>query len=101
MKIQLKDPTVNLDGLAAPMLLALMAACREYQAQGLESVVITSARDGKHMNASLHYCGNAVDLRIWGLRSPERARANLSRRLGKKYDVILKPTHLHIEFDPR
>ena len=100
MKLQLKDNSVNLDGLRMPMLLALQRAGRIYQAQGMESLVVTSARDGEHMAGSLHYCGCAVDLRIWGLPDPVSAADRLRRELPTAFDVWLESTHLHVEFDP-
>lgn len=101
MKINLLDDTVNLDGLQLPMLIALWWAGKEYRAQGMESMTITSARDGKHMKGSLHYCGCAVDLRIWGLPDAKGLANRLRRNLSQEFDVILEDTHLHVEFDPK
>jgi hypothetical protein len=101
MKIRLKDESVNLDGLGLPMVIAIWWAAREYQAAGMETLTITSARDGKHSPGSLHECGLAVDLRIWGLPDPKALADRLRRQLDKEFDVVLEPTHLHIEFDPK
>jgi hypothetical protein len=69
-------------------------------------MVVTSMRDGKHMEGSLHASGHAVDLRTHDL-SPEAAR-EWARRVAKfldeqGFDVVLEisPPHLHIEFDPK
>lgn len=101
MKMHLADNSVNLDGLNLPMLIALWWAGRVYQKQGMETITVTSARDGQHMKGSLHYCGCAVDLRIWGLPDPQAAESELKRQLDKEFDVVLEQTHLHIEFDPK
>ena len=66
-------------------------------------VAVTSCTDGKHSRASLHYTGNAVDLRIWNI--PENRRkelvAKLSLALGAEYDVVLEKDHIHIEYQPK
>jgi len=63
---------------------------------------IYSILDGRHHAGSRHYVGLAFDLRIWSI--PESSlvafKAELQRRLGIHYDVILEPTHIHVEFDP-
>lgn len=101
MKIQLLDNSVNLDGLQLPMVLAIWWVAQVYRKQGMESLTITSARDGEHMKGSLHYCGAAVDFRIWGLPDPKAAADELKRQLDKEFDVVLESTHLHVEFDPK
>lgn len=101
MKIRLSDNSVNLDGLGLPLILAIWWAAREYQDAGMETLTITSARDGKHMQGSLHYCGLAIDLRIWGLPDPNAVADRIRRQLDREFDVILESDHLHIEFDPK
>jgi hypothetical protein len=65
--------------------------------------VITSLTDGKHSTNSLHYQGDAVDLRIRNL--PKEARLPLSDKLrfalGENYDVVLESDHIHVEYDPK
>lgn len=63
---------------------------------------ITSARDGKHSQQSLHYAGRAIDLRTRDLTQQQRwaLQRALADALGEDYDVILEETHLHVELDP-
>lgn len=101
MKIQLKDESVNLDGLQLPMVLALWWTAHEYRRQGMDSITVTSARDGKHVAGSLHPVGLALDFRIWNLPDPAGLADRLRRQLDREYDVILEADHLHVEFDPK
>lgn len=64
---------------------------------------ITSAEDGTHMTGSRHYTGDALDFR----RHESDARGltdiiaeELTYYLGDAYDVVVEPTHLHVEYDP-
>ena len=64
--------------------------------------IITSALDGKHSTNSLHYSGNAIDLRTRDL--PILLKHHywqlLRDRLGDDFDVVKEATHVHVEFDP-
>ncbi len=66
---------------------------------------ITSGTEGTHMDGSRHYTGQAVDMRTSAAginQSTAQQIANdLSDRLGKDYDVVVEPTHIHIEYDPK
>ncbi len=65
---------------------------------------MTSGAGGKHSVGSLHYVGHAAD---YGLRDiPEPAIRELLQRdiktaLGPDFDVVLEPTHIHVEFQPK
>ena len=70
------------------------------------TVWITSANDSKHMATSLHYKNRAFDVRIWNIAGNTKAEAalwvtRLKATLGKDYDIILEPDHIHIEYDPK
>lgn len=66
------------------------------------SPVITSGTDGRHRADSLHYSGNALDLRIRHIPPEDRVAltASLASSLGEEFDVILEADHIHVEFDP-
>jgi hypothetical protein len=65
--------------------------------------MITACRDGKHMDGSKHYIGDAVDVRLasrWVTSSNvditvlNEARA----ALGDQFDLVLEESHYHLEF---
>lgn len=99
---------VDIEGLKPEIVLALMLVQPIFLERGLP-MVITSIRDGKHMEGSLHYKGLAVDLRskhIPTLKEKEDVLHNIKKVLGEQFDVLLEnidkaQEHYHIEFDPR
>ncbi len=95
---------VDLSGLRNEMMFALHVATDAFAAFGYETV-LTSARDGKHGQGSLHYVGLAVDLRTTKAgvdrESARRLRRIIATRLGAQYDVIAEELHIHIEFQPK
>lgn len=64
-----------------------------------EELVITSTYEGAHSEGSLHYCDEAVDIRRNGRK--RIAFAGIQEYLGNDYDVVLRPDHIHIEYDPK
>ena len=69
--------------------------------------VITSGNegtdgDGVHGTGSLHYSGDAVDLRTNNLTQDQvdSIVSDLSTALGNDYDVIDEGDHIHLEYDP-
>lgn len=70
-------------------------------------MLITSGRDGKHMQDSLHYLDRALDFRIKHLSPADKIalKEAVAQRLGPEYDVLLEDReqpneHLHVEYDP-
>lgn len=65
--------------------------------------IVTSARDGKHSELSLHYVGKAIDLRTRDIEKATQLAITVQIRqaLGNAYDVVLEEDHLHIEYDFR
>ena len=64
--------------------------------------VITSAMDGVHSVGSLHYSGQAIDLRLPNDRSKCGAiKLDLANRLGDDFDVVLEADHLHLELQAK
>lgn len=95
-------PGVKIDGIKPELLLAIIVAEEVYRL-ARRSLVITSVKDGKHMKGSLHYSGSALDLRIYpeGRVPPGQMAKEIQNRLGKDFDVILEPDHIHIEYQPK
>jgi hypothetical protein len=64
---------------------------------------ITSGTDGKHMADSLHYSGNAIDLRCRDINPGMMPAylAALKERLGPEFDIVLEEDHVHVEYDPK
>lgn len=93
--------SVKLLGVRPEILIALMVserACAKYNVD----CVLTSAVDGKHSRGSLHYKGIAIDIRTRDLveRDKQGLAQLIAESLGPSYDVVLEPTHIHIEYDP-
>ena len=101
MSISLK-PGVVLHGLATPVIVAMIVADQVYSEHG-HNLTLTSALDGKHSSQSLHYVGQAIDLRTRDVPEDLRKtlRKKIAQRLGSDFDVILEKTHIHIEYQPR
>ena len=68
--------------------------------------VVTSCNDSVHKDDSLHYEGNAIDVRTKNYTGDKTALRNeIAFALGDEFDVILESLgeaneHLHIEYDP-
>ena len=91
---------VDLRGLTPQMAIAYTIACRCY---GQYDCVITSASDGKHGPNSLHYNGQALDLRTRHINGQglQLVVDKLKEALGSQFDVVLESDHMHVEFDPK
>ncbi len=65
--------------------------------------VVTSGRDGQHQVNSKHYTDAALDFRIFHLQGNELDTVvqALKRTLGQDFDVVIEPSHLHLEYDPK
>lgn len=83
--------------------IAFIVAADVYREYEIECV-ITSIMDGVHSETSLHYSGNAFDLRIKNIPAAIGASTianEIRTRLNHHYDVILEKDHIHIEYQPR
>jgi len=94
---------VDLRGLKPQLTIAYVVACMIYYRQIHEWATITSASDGVHGPNSLHYSGNALDIRTRMLTAGQKENVYKQLRiaLGEQFDVILEADHIHIEFDPK
>lgn len=97
--MRIKDNSVRVRGMGVEIAVALMIADQVYSKHGFDCV-LTSADDGSHSRTSLHYSGNAIDLRRYyenfGVVVEE-----IKKCLNKDYDVVLEGNHLHIEYQPK
>jgi hypothetical protein len=94
---------VKLCGLRPEMLVGILVAER-ILASGNVYCVITSVVDGKHGTGSLHYAGQAVDLRISEFVNPGdagRAAVRIKAALGAEFDVVVESDHMHLEYQPK
>lgn len=95
-------PGVRLVGIKPELVLGLAICQAVYHEHGW-SCVITSATEGQHSRASLHYAGCAADLRLpTGPEADASALvARLKEALGAEFDVVLEATHVHVEWQPK
>ena len=91
---------VRIQGIRPEMLFGLMIVSDLCRGTGAKAL-ITSVVDGLHMINSLHYAGSAVDFILSLVEDREDWVAELSRRLGRDFDVIDEGTHVHVEYQPR
>lgn len=70
------------------------------------SCTFTSVNDSKHSDKSLHYSGNAFDVRTKDVTANKHYLVQeVKASLGPDYDVVLEniggeQEHLHVEYDP-
>lgn len=62
---------------------------------------ITSALEGDHSLKSRHYSGLAVDIRSRELRYPQDVYDRIKSVLHPAFDIVIEPTHFHLEYDPK
>lgn len=99
--MKLKDSTVNPFGMTAELLFGLIIADQVWKENGKE-LVVTSLNDGKHSVTSLHYSGNAADLRTRYFSDPELIAGLLREKLqNTDYDVVVESGHIHFEYQPK
>jgi len=100
MKMKKKDDTVKLD--VNPAFNLAEQVLKTAWIMHDQECVITSGKDGKHSTLSAHYSGNALDLRIWGIKNLPEFAENLADALleccGPGYYVVLEGDHIHLEY---
>ncbi len=94
-------PGVDMNGVQPEILDA--CAKIHYLMEQTGQFTITACLDGKHKTGSLHYKGLAVDIRSRHIPDAQKdsVLAAIKATLGRDYDVILEPTHFHLEYDPK
>lgn len=94
--------SVRLKGLQPQILLAVIIANDVYDRHGRE-LVITSVNDSRHGDDSIHYKGNAIDIRTRYFSLDEKIAVykEIKQQLTIDFDVVLEKDHIHIEYDPK
>lgn len=91
-------------GLRPEIQIAWDVANEVYEEHGF-SCWLTEGTGGKHGRGSLHYVGLAIDLRTMRLgisaTVAKRIAEGIRLALNEQYDVVVEPTHIHIEFQPK
>jgi len=93
--------TVTIEGVKPELLLGLIVANSIFALQFNSELVITSLTDGRHKVDSLHYRGQAADIRIRGLADPVAVVTRLKNELDEWFDIVLEADHIHFEYDPK
>lgn len=67
-----------------------------------KEIVVTSLLDGVHSKNSLHYKGEAFDIRVWIYTEKQKKALfyQLKKKLGINWDIIDEQDHIHLENDP-
>lgn len=121
--MQLKDNSVRVGGISTGLLFAALVVERVLLEFEDLACIITSARDGKHGWGSLHFSGNAFDVRtklvprdqlvefvteVATRLAAKAVRIEPTERsyAGPEFDVLLEDIdgeneHLHVEFQPK
>lgn len=97
MKIK---PGVRFANLQPQTVLAICVAESVWIDTG-QQMTITSINDGRHSHTSLHYSGNAFDIRTRGIVNSHDLADRLDAMLGVDFDVIHEGDHIHVEYQPR
>lgn len=87
---------VQVRGVRPEIVLAIQTAATLWP-----DLVVTSVTDGRHSLGSLHYVGAAFDIRTRDFADVEGAADDLRSCLTNEYDVVVEPTHMHVEFQPK
>ena len=90
---------VKIIGVKNEIMLAIMVANAIYLKHG-QDLVVTEITGGRHGNGSLHYAGQAFDLRTRFFSESEAKLVTDEIRdaLTDEFDVILEKDHIHIEW---
>ena len=109
MIFQFKQGT-EVEVLTSGLLLGLLGLAHIMETIcGAKVLTITSVNDGVHKTGSLHYSGNAVDIRSKVFKHElveEAVRVFRASPDGPRYDLLLEASgtpneHLHLEYDPK
>jgi hypothetical protein len=96
---------VNPFGIRPELMIGLIIIDNIYKNFGPE-LVVTSINDSKHSLTSLHYSGQAADLRthyFTGATQVSLVAEAIRDALGRNpdYDVVIEKDHIHFEYQPK
>ena len=100
--IRFKNSSIGFQNLSSQLLLAIIAIEGVFVIHGAD-LVITSLNDSEHSKASLHYSGNAVDIRSRDILNKQTLLDDCKKALGgsSDFDMILESNHYHLEYQPK
>ncbi|MCK5018397.1 MAG: hypothetical protein KAS32_15165, partial [Candidatus Peribacteraceae bacterium] len=80
---------VSISALKPQMVLAILVINDIYKSHGSSELTITAGDDGKHSVTSLHYSGNAIDIRTRMFEDFEKEQIakEIKAALGIDFDV--------------
>jgi len=107
--MRFKDDFIGFQNLSPQLLLGLIVVDQVLIMNGkLDGAIITSINDGYHARTSLHYGGNAVDIRSKNLVHKSLMLELFKAALGDSsdFDIILEgkgtdDEHFHLEYQPK
>lgn len=107
--MRLKDSTVSIKGISTEIAFAANIVDQVMKEKGQEAVVTSGTEETtRHGRTSLHYDGNALDLRSRSFEDTELILAFCKEALGHNPDIdmILENKgeyneHFHLEFQPK
>jgi hypothetical protein len=94
--------SVKLGGVRAETVIGMIVVSAVYAAHGLR-LRVTSVKDGKHQDGSLHYAGLAFDAGVRDVPAALLAQllTECKRSLSPQWDIVAERDHIHFEFDPK
>jgi hypothetical protein len=102
MRVKTEDKPARISGVRPECVHAINTAKWLCYERGIDFVV-TSCTEGKHSPGSRHYMGLAFDMRRHTI--PEEwingFCAELQARLGEEFEVMIEPSHIHVQFNPQ
>jgi hypothetical protein len=98
MVMRLKNGYVKIYGIKPELVLGIIILQSFFN----EELIITSGSEHttKHMPSSLHYSGNAVDIRE-PAETSAYTKTEIKNALGSEFDLIFEKDHWHLEFQPK
>jgi len=95
---------VKLTGVSTELMFGILVADRIWKNHAKILVITEILPTERHRISSAHNTGRAADLRTHyfdNQEEKEEVAQELREAVGENYDVVLHPTHIHIEYDPK